>query len=58
MNWILLPFEFLIPNDNHGVDNLISEIYPELSARYNDDSYIQECCILAATNNDVDQLNS
>ena len=40
------------------MDNLISEIYPELSTGYNDSPYIQERCILTATNNDVDQLNS
>ena len=27
-NWIQIPSEFLIPNDNRGLDNLISEIYP------------------------------
>ena len=45
-------------SDNHGLDNLISKIYLELSTRYNDGSYMQERCILAAANNDVDQLNS
>jgi len=57
-NWIQIPFEFLIPNDNHGFDNLISKICPELSTRYNDGSHMQERCILAATNKDVDQMNS
>ena len=56
-NWIQIPSEFLIRNDDHGLDNLISEIYHELSTSYNDGSYMQERCILAATNNDVDQLN-
>jgi len=26
-NWIQIPSEFLIPNENHGLDNLISKIY-------------------------------
>jgi len=56
-NWMQIPSEFLIPNNNHGLDNLISKIYPELSTRCNDGSYMQERCILAATNNDVNQLN-
>jgi len=53
-NWIQVPSKFLIPDDNHGLDNLISEIYPKLSTRYNDSSYMQERCTFAATNNDVD----
>ena len=56
-NWIEIPSEFLIPNDNEGLSKLISKIYPVLSVRYNDGSYMRECCILAPTNNDVDQLN-
>ena len=56
-NWIEIPSEFLIPNDREGLTKLISEIYPDLSLRYNDGSYMQERCILAPTNNDVDQLN-
>ena len=56
-NWIEIPTEFLIPNDREGLTKLISEIYPDLSLRYNDGSYMRERCILAPTNNDVDQLN-
>jgi len=57
-NWIEIPSEFLIPNGRHGLNKLIAEIYPSLSTRYNDSSYMQERCILAATNDEVDQLNS
>jgi len=56
-NWIEIPSEFPIPNDSEGLSKLILEIYPSLSIRYNDGSYMQEPCILAPTNNDVDQLN-
>jgi len=29
-----------MPNDNRGLDNLISQIYPELSTRFNNGSYM------------------
>ena len=56
-NWIEIPSEFLIPNDSEGLSKLISKIYPDLSIRHNDGSYMRERCIFAPTNNDVDQLN-
>ena len=56
-NWIEIPSEFLIPNDREGLNKLISKIYSDLSVRYNDGSYMRKRCILAPTNNDVDQLN-
>jgi len=56
-NWIEIPSEFLIPNDREGLNTLISKIYSDLSVRYNDGSYMRKRCILAPTNNDVDQLN-
>ena len=51
LTWIEISSEFLIPNDNEGLSKLISKIYPDLSVRYNDGSYIREHCILAPTNN-------
>jgi len=39
-NWIEIPSEFLIPNDREALNKLISKIYPDLSIRYNDGSYM------------------
>jgi len=56
-NWIEIPLESLIPNDSQELRKLILEIYPNLSTSYIDGSYMQERCILAPINNDVDQLS-
>ena len=49
--------EFTINNDNNGLKNLIEFMYPTLVDRFKDDSYFQDCYILAPLNNDVDELN-
>ncbi|XP_028066918.1 uncharacterized protein LOC114269761 [Camellia sinensis] len=56
-NWIEIPEQFLIRNGSHALHDLIHAIYPELSTRYSDSSYLKECDILAPKNADVDELN-
>ena len=53
-NLIKISDEFLIRNDERGVQRLIESTYPELLNRYNDLSYLNECGILAPKNSDVD----
>ena len=50
--------EFPIKNDNPGLTNLIGFVYLGLVARYRNNSYFQDCCILAPLINKVDKLNS
>ena len=57
-NWIKIPDEFLIQNDERGVQWLIELTYPELINRYNDLPCLNERGILASKNSDVNQLNS
>jgi len=39
-NWINTPEEFLIRNDDNGVHNLITSIYPRFASKYEDWSYL------------------
>ena len=39
-NWIKIPEEFLIRNDDNGVHNLITLIYPDFATKYEDWSYL------------------
>lgn len=57
-DWIQIPEEFIINNDNNGLTNLIEFVYPNLLNRYQDEQYFQDRCILAPLNTDVDDLNS
>ncbi|XP_021729317.1 uncharacterized protein LOC110696333 [Chenopodium quinoa] len=57
-NWIEIPRDFLIANDEHGLQNLINFVYPNLPSNYTDWEYLKDRGILAPTNNDVDELNS
>jgi len=57
-HWIKIPHEFLIPNDEDGVHNLIAAVYPNLVIEYADWLYRRERGILAPTNDDVDEINS
>ncbi|KAI5666993.1 hypothetical protein M9H77_16846 [Catharanthus roseus] len=56
-NWIKIPDHFLIENSNQVLEQLVDEIYPELSTKYEDSSYLKEPAILAQKNIDVDNLN-
>ena len=56
-DWIEIPDEFLINNDNNGLKNLIEFVYHNLVDRFKDDSYFRYRCILAPLNSDVDELN-
>ncbi|XP_021719361.1 uncharacterized protein LOC110687038 [Chenopodium quinoa] len=57
-NWIEMPHDFLITDDEHGLQNLINFDYPNLPSNYTDWEYLKDHGILAPTNNDVDELNS
>ena len=57
-NWIKIPEEFLIRNENNGLHNLIASIYPDFDTNYADWSYLREREILAPTNDDVDEINT
>jgi len=39
-NWIKIPHEFVIKNDEHDVQNLIAAIYPNFDTEYTDWLYI------------------
>jgi len=41
-DWIRIPYEFLMPNDENGVQNLISTVYPNLVTKYIDWLYLRE----------------
>ncbi|XP_021761437.1 uncharacterized protein LOC110726293 [Chenopodium quinoa] len=56
-NWIEMPHDFLITDDEHGLQNLINFVYPNLPSNYIDWEYLKDRGILAPTNNDVDELN-
>ena len=58
LDWIKIPEEFLIKNDNNELTNLIEFVYPGLVERYRNESYFQDRCILAPLNTDVDEINS
>jgi len=53
LDWIEIPEEFLIKNDNNGLTNLIEFLYLGLVERYGNESYFQGRCILAPLNIDV-----
>ena len=55
-DWIQIPEEFIINNDNNDLTNLIEFVYPNLLHRYQDEQYFQDRCILAPLNIDVDDL--
>ena len=57
-DWIKIPHEFLILNDEDGVQNLIATVYLNLVTKYTDWLYLRERGILAPTNDDVDEINS
>jgi len=40
--WIKIPEEFLIRNDENGLHNLITSIYPDFDTTYEDWSYLRE----------------
>jgi len=58
LNWIKIQEEFLIWNDEDGLHNLITSIYPNFDTKYEDWSYLREQGILAQTNDDVDEINT
>ena len=41
-NWIKIPEEFLIRNDEDGLHNSIASIYPDFGTKYEDWSYLRE----------------
>jgi len=41
-DWIKIPHEFLIPNAENGVQNLITAVYPNLVTKYIDWLYLRE----------------
>ena len=55
-NWI--KHEFLIKNDEDGVQNLIAAVYPNFDTNYIDWLYLRERGILAPKTDDVDEINS
>jgi len=57
-DWINIPHEFLIPNDEDSVQNLIVVVYPNLVNEYTKWLYLWERGILAPTNDDVDEIKS
>jgi len=57
-NWIKIMEEFLIRNDEVGIHNLITSIYPNFDTKYEDWSYLRERGILAPPNSDVDEKNT
>ena len=57
-NWIKIPTEYLIQNDEGGLHNLIASTYPDFGTKYDDWSYLSERGILAPTNDDVDEINT
>ncbi|KAI5664062.1 hypothetical protein M9H77_23385 [Catharanthus roseus] len=56
-NWIKILGHFLIENSNLALKQLVNEIYPQLSMKYKELSYLKEHAILAPKNTDVDSLN-
>ena len=57
-NWIKIPKDFLIRNDEDGLHNCNASIYPDFDNKYEDWSYLHERGILAPTNDDVDKINT
>jgi len=57
-NWINVPREFLIKNDENGVQNLIAAVHSIFDVEYTNWLYLQERGILAPTNDDADEINS
>jgi len=57
-NLIKIPHEFLIQNDEDGVQNLIAAIYHSFVIEYIDWLYLRKRGILAPTNDNVDEINS
>ena len=58
LDWIKILYEFVIPNDEDGVQNLIAVVYPNLVTKHTDWVYLRERGILTPTNDDVDEINS
>ncbi|XP_077251242.1 uncharacterized protein LOC143890438 [Tasmannia lanceolata] len=57
-DWIKIPNDMLILDNNTGVGQLISEIYPNLTSNLDDDTYLEQRAILAPKNDDVDHINT
>ena len=57
-NWIKIHEEFIMQNDDNGLHNLITSIYPNFDTKYENWSYLRERGILAPTNDDVDEINT
>ncbi|KAJ9543755.1 hypothetical protein OSB04_023462 [Centaurea solstitialis] len=56
--WIIIPDDLLIPIANDPIEAIVSNIFPDISNRLHDVSYLKERCILCPTNDDVDMINS
>lgn len=56
-NWVRIPDEILISNENNKCDNLAFTIYDNFSIKYVDPTYLQEIIILTPTNDTVDSIN-
>jgi len=57
-NWIKIPKEFLIRNDEDSLHNLVTSIYPDFDIKYEDWSYLHKQGILVPINDDVDEINT
>ncbi|XP_077252554.1 uncharacterized protein LOC143891951 [Tasmannia lanceolata] len=53
-----IPEDMLISDNEFGITNLISEIYPDVLSRLHVDGYPESRAILAPKNNDVNYINS
>ncbi|KAI3904873.1 hypothetical protein MKW92_037592 [Papaver armeniacum] len=56
-SWIKIPDEYLIAPDEDCVKQIMSVIYPSVLDIYGDTEYLSERCILAPTNESVDEIN-
>ncbi|XP_077232176.1 uncharacterized protein LOC143867189 [Tasmannia lanceolata] len=56
-DWIMIPDDMLIDDDNSGIIRLISEIYTDFPSKLHEDSYLEQRAILASRNDDVDHIN-
>jgi len=56
--WIEIPEDFLIPSSTNPVQQIVIDTYPELENNIMMKNYLRDRCILAPTNDCVEEINS
>jgi ATP-dependent DNA helicase PIF1 len=57
-SWVRIPRDLLLMPQGDKITAIIQAVYPELSARYSDQLYLQNRAILTPTNEAADSINS